>query len=81
MQTTLYQRFRTATLLGPKGAVLNLDRASSASLNVLLKLLEEPPKASSFLMFATNAPLLTIQSRAMTLRCNYLSDEEVYQCL
>ncbi len=77
----LHRFFGTAPFGPSKVAILNLDRASSASLNVLLKLLEEPPKASSFLMFATNAPLLTIQSRAMTLRCNYLSDEEVYQVL
>lgn len=77
----LHRFFATAPFGKRKVAVLNLDRASPASVNVLLKLLEEPPPSASFLMIASISPLLTIQSRSTLLRCNYLNDDEVYHVL
>lgn len=64
-----------------KLVILGLDSAPAAAQNALLKLLEEPPPGIKFILTASQPPLPTIVSRAMTLRCGLLTSEQVYQVL
>lgn len=70
---------------GPRGkfkaVVMRLDGASSQALNALLKVLEEPPATSRFLLLAERSPLDTIVSRSMVYRVGVLSEEDLYKVL
>lgn len=60
-----------------KVAVIRLDGASDASLNILLKTLEEPAPTMGFILTATGPTLDTITSRASTYPMGYLSPAEL----
>jgi hypothetical protein len=63
-----------APVRAPKVAVIVLTMASSAALNRLLKLLEEPPETVRFVLVARKEPLDTIRSRAEVLTFGVGSD-------
>lgn len=69
--------------MGPmKWVFIRLDGAkSSIALNVLLKVLEEPPSYMRFLLTTTSSPLATIASRAQVYRVGYLRIEDVEHIL
>jgi hypothetical protein len=58
--------------IAPFGArktfIINLDKAVSQALNALLKLLEEPPARTRFILLASIQPLPTVLSRAQLYR-------------
>ena len=66
---------------GPKMTLMDLSRASDAAQNVLLKILEEPPRWSRFVLHSDIEPLLTIKSRCFNVRFGVLSDSEVNEVL
>lgn len=67
---------------GPfKMIILRLDGASDHSLNILLKVLEEPPDSIRFILLATEPPIPTIMSRSRVCRCGLLTDAEVERVL
>lgn len=67
---------------GPgKAAIIRLDDATDAALNVLLKVLEEPPAPARFLLTATRPTLDTIASRAACYPLGYLSAAELTKVL
>lgn len=55
----------------------SLDGASSQSVNALLKVLEEPPGRTKFILTASSEPLLTIRSRCHVYRLGLLSEVEL----
>jgi DNA polymerase III, delta subunit len=65
----------------PKGILAQLDQVTPEAANAMLKLLEEPPPATYFMLCASHQPLLTIASRAQVYRFGYLTDAEVAQVL
>lgn len=60
---------------------VDLDKASSASLNALLKTLEEPPRTARFLLTASLGTFPTIISRSTVFRLGLLTDDEVTEVL
>jgi DNA polymerase III delta prime subunit len=67
---------------GPaKLVVANLDGASPEALNSLLKLLEEPPPRSHFVLLSTQKTLLTIESRAVVYRMGLLRTADITKIL
>lgn len=64
-----------------KGAVVRLEQASDISLNVLLKLLEEPPSFARFVLTSLRIPSATIQSRAELYRLGLLTPGEISRIL
>lgn len=66
---------------GPKMTLLDLSRASDAAQNMILKILEEPPRWSKFIMHSDIEPLLTVKSRCFNVRFGVLSDSEVNEVL
>ncbi len=57
--------------------ILNMDAATSAAPDVLLKTLEESPVSTRFILIASAMPKATIASRTHIFRFSLLSDEEV----
>ncbi len=57
-------------------AVISMDGATEQAQNILLKVLEEPPLTSRFILLASYVPLPTILSRAQVLRVGVLTGEE-----
>jgi len=75
-------RLMATAPFGPfKLVVASLDGASPEALNSLLKLLEEPPPRSHFLLMTESKTLLTIESRATVYRMGVLRDEQVQHIL
>lgn len=72
---------RTRPVGKVKVVVGSIDHSSGEALNGLLKILEEPPPQTHFILTTTSQPLLTIQSRARVVRLGYLTDAEVRQVL
>lgn len=64
-----------------KLVTLSLDHASEASLNALLKVLEEPPATARFILVASGDVPATIVSRAQTYRLGLLTDTQVRDVL
>jgi len=64
-----------------KVLVIDLDYASEAALNVLLKALEESPESTRFILIAQEVPMETITSRSTLLRFPLLTDEQVEDIL
>jgi replication-associated recombination protein RarA len=62
-------------------SVIDLDGATDAAQNILLKVLEEPPGHCRFILVASRPPLPTIDSRARTYRLGLLTDDQVYLVL
>lgn len=63
---------------GPfKLVIARLDGASENALNSMLKLLEEPPASTRFILLASRPTLPTIMSRSVILRCGLLTDAQV----
>jgi hypothetical protein len=60
-----------------KAVVLRISDASEASLNMLLKILEEPPASMRFLLLAAGRVLPTVFSRAVVERVGMLSPVDV----
>jgi len=71
-------RVQAFALTAPHGklrvVVIDLHRATSAALNRLLKLLEEPPETVRFVLLAREEPLATIRSRAQVITFGQGSD-------
>jgi hypothetical protein len=65
----------------PKGAIVQLDGATDEATNAMLKVLEEPPPDTYFMLCASTTPPLTIVSRSQVFRLGYLTDAEVVQVL
>jgi hypothetical protein len=65
----------------PKGAIVQLDGATDEATNAMLKVLEEPPSATYFMLCASTPPPLTIVSRSQVFRLGYLTDAEVARVL
>jgi hypothetical protein len=61
----------------PKGLIVQLDGVTDEAANAMLKILEEPPPDTYFMLCASAPPLLTITSRAQVYRFGYLTDEQV----
>jgi DNA polymerase III delta prime subunit len=55
--------------------------ASTEALNILLKVLEEPPPFAKFILVADRDPIPTIMSRAQVFRLGYLSNKELCEVL
>lgn len=64
-----------------KLVTVRLDGASPTAVNSLLKVLEEPPDNSRFILLSAREPLLTVQSRAMVVSFGYLTQAQVYELL
>lgn len=60
-----------------KTTLADMSRSSPEATNSILKLLENPPEFSRFILHSDTEPLLTIRSRCFNLRFGTLSDEEV----
>jgi hypothetical protein len=60
-----------------KAVLVRVDGATEEALNVLLKVLEEPPDRSHFLLVAAAPPMLTVASRAQIFQLGYLTEQEV----
>lgn len=69
------------SLMGSKAVVCRLDGASEQAVNGLLKILEEPPPSSYFILCASERPLLTVTSRAARFGFGYLREDEVASVL
>lgn len=62
--------------------ITDIDRFNHQSLNALLKILEEPPKATIFFLTADSRSVLaTIQSRSIVLPCNPLTGDQMISWL
>jgi len=70
-----------APFAGTKFLITDLDGASTQALNILLKVLEEPPSAARFLLIASTPTLDTIMSRCTVLRFGLLSADQVRDIL
>lgn len=66
---------------GLKVILIDLDDASEASQNILLKALEEAPDPIRFILIASFEPLATIVSRAQVFRSGYLEPWQVVAVL
>lgn len=77
------KEFAATTGMGRAGklVVVDLDGASGAALNALLKLLEEPPGAIKFILIASRRVLDTIASRCNHYPMGLLTEQEVYNIL
>ncbi len=64
-----------------KYVLLTTDNAQPAALNVLLKILEEPPAGTRFMLVASQHPPDTIRSRCEIYRCGALTDNQVRDVL
>jgi DNA polymerase III delta prime subunit len=65
----------------PDIRIIDLDNSTEAAQNILLKVLEEPPPHSRFILVASRVPLLTILSRARVYRLGLLTDSQVAEIL
>jgi DNA polymerase-3 subunit delta' len=62
--------------------ITDIDRFNHQSLNALLKILEEPPRATIFFLTADSRSVLaTIQSRSIVLPCNPLTSDQMISWL
>ena len=62
--------------------ITDIDRFNHQSLNALLKILEEPPRATIFFLTADSRSVLaTIQSRSIVLPCNPLTGDQMISWL
>lgn len=59
----------------------SLDGSSSEALNMILKIVEEPPPKTKFIFTANRTPLLTILSRCHVFRMGLLSEEDMTEIL
>lgn len=61
----------------------NADSMNKAAANALLKILEEPPSETTFILLTTNyySIIPTIRSRSVHIHINKLNDEEVISAL
>lgn len=66
---------------GGRAIVFDAGEASADSLNILLKLLEEPPVRTHFILYASKPVLPTVASRAVRFQAQPLEDQEVVQLL
>lgn len=64
-----------------KVTVADITRASDKALNAVLKILEEPPEYSRFVLYSSKVPLLTVMSRSMLVRLSPLHEDEVARVL
>lgn len=64
-----------------KFVIAGLDGASAQSLNILLKVLEEPPDVVRFILTASVRPLATVTSRVRVILAGLLSDRQVADVL
>lgn len=62
-------------------SVLDMTRSTPEAQNALLKLLEDPPAYSRFILHSDVEPLLTLSSRCFRLQFGTLSDSEIAQIL
>jgi hypothetical protein len=67
--------------MGKRAVVFDAGKATSDALNILLKLLEEPPANTYFLMYASRPVLPTVVSRAARFQLQPLQDADVIQLL
>lgn len=70
---------QTAPILrrSPDICIIDLDNSTEAAQNILLKVLEEPPAHSRFILIASRVPLVTILSRARVYRLGLLTETQV----
>lgn len=75
--------FASTAPFGPfKYVLLSTDEATSSALNVLLKILEEPPPGTRFVLVSSNPPPPdTIRSRCEIYRLGPLTDKQVRDVL
>lgn len=66
---------------GLRAIVFDAGKATTDALNILLKILEEPPVRTHFLMYASRPVLATVSSRAVRFQAQPLEDQEVVQLL
>lgn len=66
---------------GPKITMCDITDASASALNATLKILEEPPPWSRFILYSHTEPPLTILSRCYVIRVGVLTDDEVDEVL
>lgn len=66
---------------GPKITQCDITWASPSALNAILKILEETPPWSRFVLHSNTEPLLTIKSRCFVVRVGILTDAEVDEVL
>ena len=64
-----------------KFVIVRLDGASHASLHALLKILEEPPPRTYFMLLSAERPLATIASRCTTFHFGLLTHAELEMIL
>jgi hypothetical protein len=64
-----------------RAVVFDAGKATPDSLNILLKLLEEPPPKTHFVLYASKPVLPTVASRATRFPAYPLDDQEVVQLL
>jgi hypothetical protein len=64
-----------------KFALVRLDKAPEASMNALLKLLEEPPRWGKFILVSSGRPLDTITSRSQVHLLGLLEGEDMEKVL
>lgn len=76
------QAFASRAPFGTRKFVLiDLDGASETSLNILLKILEEPPKSLSFILTCSTSTLPTVESRCQIFRMGLLNQQQVEMVL
>lgn len=66
---------------GHRAIVFDAGKATTDALNILLKVLEEPPVRTHFLMYASRPVLPTVSSRAVRFQALPLEDQEVVRLL
>jgi hypothetical protein len=66
---------------GQRAIVFDAGKATNDALNILLKLLEEPPDRTHFLLYASKPVLPTVASRAVRFNARPLQDQEVVHLL
>jgi DNA polymerase III delta prime subunit len=74
----LIEHHSVSPLVSPvKVTVADLTGAGPEAVNAILKVLEEPPPYSRFVLHSDEEPLLTIRSRCFTVRFGTLTEPEV----
>lgn len=67
--------------MGERAVVFDAGKATPDALNILLKLLEEPPKRTHFVLYASKPILPTVASRAFRYQLQPLNNDEVAKLL
>jgi hypothetical protein len=70
-----------ATGRAPKWVLIDLDSATEATQNILLKTLEEPPANVRFILVGSRPPLPTIVSRCVVFRVGVLPTAQVEEVM